>query len=399
MRLGFFTDNHPLLGGAGGIGTYVHVLSEALTKIGHTVHVFSPANSTLRLTPRPGLTIHGVALASGRRGLHARDAARFTWHGHDARLLVAFQLERALAAEVRATGAFDMLEVPEFAGLGVLALRHRHARVLSVRLHGDVRWTRTEGECSTPWAGLSSDPEEESLGRADVVVAPSPAVARRARSLWPTLAHRREIKVVPLPVRLPLLTARHPQREHTDLLLLGRLQHSKGIDVVARALGGLRRPVTVELLGQDTPWLDRTTSSSIVFRDLAGPQHDLRFLGLQPAHVVEDRLGSGALVVFASRRETFGLAAAEALAFGAPTLLPRSDAYSGLGLPPDWDGWYAAEDDEDLRRRITELLEDEDRRTKLSERGRAHASRWSPHLVAEECLRTWFEERTDDLSG
>lgn len=389
MKVALLTDDHPMFGGGGGIGAYVHVLAEALVDQGHQVHVLATAPDAVTFRPRTGLVVQGVTTVSGRRDLSPADAARFTLLHRDARLLVAFRLQRALARVVRDQGRFDVLEVPEYAGMGLLTLRHDYARVLSVRLHGDVRWTRTEDTASSPWLGMAFDPEEQSLARADVIVAPSAAVAARARQLWPRTLDSRAVDVAPLPVHPADFEVMRVPSNGADVVAVGRLQHSKGPDVLARALRRLERTVTVDLLGEDMPWPDGRAPTSEVVRTLAGDRHELHFRGVQSRETVTASLLAAGVAVFTSRRETFGLAAAEALAIGAPTLLPRSAAFAGLDLPEDWDGYYDAEDDAALARQIECLLADDDRRARLGQRGKELAGRWLPDVVAQGYAASW----------
>jgi len=181
--------------------------------------------------------------------------------------------------------------------------------------------------------------------RARVVVVASTALAEDARSLG-----ARDVRVVPNGVRIPARVATADEPPH--VLYAGRLSEEKGVRELARAAEGL--PLVV--VGD-------------------GPLRSLfpRATGLVPPREVGGFYERAAIVVVPSRREGYGVAAREAMAYGRAVVATRvgglvdavEDGVTGVLVPP---GDVAA-----LRRALEELLADGARRNALGAAARAFA--------------------------
>lgn len=107
----------------------------------------------------------------------------------------------------------------------------------------------------------------------------------------------------------------HLSRNGTEdyYLVLSRLVPYKRIDLAIEAFSKLKLPLVVIGDGRDRPQLE----------EMAGP--NVRFLGRQPAHVVEEHLAHCQALIWPGL-EDFGLAPVEAQASGRPVI-----AYAGGG--------------------------------------------------------------------
>jgi glycosyltransferase involved in cell wall biosynthesis len=190
-----------------------------------------------------------------------------------------------------------------------------------------------------PWAFASV------LRRARAVIAPSSALAEAARSLGAG-----EPLLIPSGVHLPVDVVAPDEPPH--VLYVGRLAEEKGV-------------AELEEAARDLPL--------VVVGD--GPLR--RLLPQAVGFVPHDRLGSyyerAAVVVCPSRREGFGVACAEATAYGRPVVASAvgglldhvQDGVTGLLVPPC--------DPSALRAALERLLGDRDLRERLGDAARARA--------------------------
>jgi glycosyltransferase involved in cell wall biosynthesis len=202
---------------------------------------------------------------------------------------------------------------------------------------------------------------------ARVVVTPSRALAGAARALGAS-----DVRALPSGVHLPNVV-REPE-EPPHVLYVGRLAEEKGVLELAEAARGL--PLVV--VGD-------------------GP---LRALLPQSAGFVpHDRVGRyyerASIVVCPSRREGFGVACAEAMAYGRPVVASAvgglldhvEDDVTGLLVPP--------RDPAALRAALVRLLGDADLRARLGAGARRRAEeRFGWEAATQALLETYREART-----
>jgi glycosyltransferase involved in cell wall biosynthesis len=180
------------------------------------------------------------------------------------------------------------------------------------------------------------------LRRASVVVCPSHALAEEARSLG-----ARDPLVIPSGVELPPppgLEAEPPQ-----ILYVGRLSPEKGVLDLVEAAQGM--PLVV---AGDGPLRAHVPGA----------------LGFVPHDRVGSLYGQAAVICCPSHREGFGMACAEAMAYGRPVVASSVgglldlvvDGETGLLVPP---GDVVA-----LRAALARLLGDRELRQRLGEAGR-----------------------------
>jgi glycosyltransferase involved in cell wall biosynthesis len=169
---------------------------------------------------------------------------------------------------------------------------------------------------------------------ADVVVVPSRFAERRLLDLGAPLPAGR-VRVLPPPVPLEPVGAGADDRGHA--LVVSRLAPEKGVDVAIEACLLAGRPLVVAGEG---PELGR-------LRGLA-EGGDVRFEGrVERARLAALRAGAAIALVPSRSAETFGIAAAEAMAAGLPVAASRIGALPELldemALVPPGDAVAMAE--------------------------------------------------------
>jgi glycogen(starch) synthase len=204
------------------------------------------------------------------------------------------------------------------------------------------------------------------LGSARVVICASRALAHEARLLG-----ARDVRVIPGGVEVPAEVG--PEDEPPHVLFAGRLSPEKGVLDLLAAANGL--PLVV--VG-DGP-LRRQVPEA---------------LGFLPHEELVRRYERAAVVACPSRREGFGVVAAEAMAHGRPVVASAvgglldlvADDETGLLVPP---GDVAA-----LRAALERLLGDAALRRRLGEAAREHVrAELSWDVVVEHTLEAYDDAR------
>jgi glycosyltransferase involved in cell wall biosynthesis len=200
------------------------------------------------------------------------------------------------------------------------------------------------------------------LRQARLAICASAALADEARALG-----ARDVRVIPSPVRLPAAVSEADEPPH--VLFVGRLSPEKGVLEFAEATEGLPRVIV-----GDGPLRDRVPES----------------LGAVPSTEVGGFYERASVVCVPSLREGYGMAAAEAMAYGRPVVASAvgglvdlvEDGLTGLLVPPA--------DVTALRAAVERLLGDDELRARLGEAARARAAeRLSPTAAAEATLAAY----------
>lgn len=286
MRVALVTDNYPGHGQAGGIATYTQVVARCLVRLGHDVYVFAGGGSGVDV--EAGVIRHLVPPVGDAGALGP-------------------VIEQVAARG----GPFDVLETPEFRALGAVAVGRRDiARCLTARLHGAETIL---GHRPEMWSDRPENPELAVTHAADVVTAPSLAAVQMTDDAWGSDLRSRAIVVPnPGPEEMPLAEV----RPRYDLGFFGRLEPRKGVDVLARVLADIGRPLSVVVAGADHPWGDGETGLGL----LRSSGATVTYLGVLDHDEVMTALNRVRIAVVPSRRESFGLTLLEAMAAGVPAV-------------------------------------------------------------------------------
>ncbi|MFL5958785.1 MAG: glycosyltransferase family 4 protein [Gaiellaceae bacterium] len=195
--------------------------------------------------------------------------------------------------------------------------------------------------------------------RAVICVSETVAAAVRAAGL--------DVVVIPNGVRVPDEVG--PPAKPPEVLYVGRLSPEKNVDTLVEAVGDLNLVVA-----GDGPLRGRVPNT----------------LGAVPHAEVERLLERATVVVAPCEREGFGLAAAEAMAFGRPVVAAAGgallelvvDGETGLLVPP--------RDASALREAVQRLLADAELRDRLGRTARARArERFGWESVIERTLEVY----------
>lgn len=188
-----------------------------------------------------------------------------------------------------------------------------------------------------------------------------------------------QLDICPPVVREPLAPAPVPPIPRKGGLFVGRLAQEKGVECLVQAWHGVPYPLTI--IG-DGPLADD-------LKRAAPPQ--ARFLGWQPPEVVSFHMHRAALLAFPSLcYESFGFAAAEAMAHGLPVLAATGGSVEetleegrtgALAPPGDAAAWRA---------RLLELLPQPDRLAAMGQAGLAvFNERYSRKAALDRRLRIY----------
>jgi glycosyltransferase involved in cell wall biosynthesis len=240
---------------------------------------------------------------------------------------------RALAA-ARSAGARVVLHLHQYrlvCAIGVCYTRgaectrcHGRDTLPGVRLRcrGNLSEAATYGAALSLW-------QHRLLEQADALIVPSEFARERLRALGAPLPWDR-VHVLPPPLRalskpsghgraLPRENARSESGTRSYALVASRLAPEKGVDVAIAACRLAGIPLVIAGEGPELPAL----------RELAG-DGDVRFTGrINDAELAGLRAGASVALVPSRSAETFGMAAAEAMAAGLPV------AASGVGALPE----------------------------------------------------------------
>jgi glycosyltransferase involved in cell wall biosynthesis len=297
-------------------------------------HLHEPAELLVRDSASIGRTAAALGLLRG--GLQPGEVAQAVRLG-GARIVHAHNLHpafgwRALAA-ARAAGARIVLHLHQYRLVCAIGVCYTHG----------AECTRCHGRDTGPGVRLNcrgSLPEAAAYGaalslwqrrlveQADAVIVPSEFARERLRALGAKLPWDR-VHVLPPPVRAQAWSPAQPNVEvapspRSYALVASRLAPEKGVDVAIAAcrLAGL--PLVV---AGDGPEL-------AALRELAGQGGgggDVRFIGrVDDAELARLRAGASIALVPSRSAETFGIAAAEAMACGLPVVASRIGALPEL---------------------------------------------------------------------
>jgi glycosyltransferase involved in cell wall biosynthesis len=179
---------------------------------------------------------------------------------------------------------------------------------------------------------------------------------------------------------------------HRSILYVGRLSRIKRLDLLLRSFALVRKKasdLTLILAGPDSeriqPELERLTHQLSIYRSVV-------FTGMQNRAELNNLFRHAHVVALVSQRENFGVAAAEAMAHGVPTVLTR---HVGIAREAEKAGGAVVVEDypEAVAEGLLGLIHDFDRARTMSISAQNFVqSQYSPSRVAEMfvCVYKWI---------
>jgi glycosyltransferase involved in cell wall biosynthesis len=341
----------------------------------------------------------GAALGLLRGGLRPHDVANAV-SSAGARVVHAHNLQpslgwRALAA-AREAGARVVLHLHQYrlvCAIGVCFTRGAEC----TRCHGrnTLPGVRLNCRASVPEAGAYATSlalwQRRIVEQADAFVVPSVFARERLRALGAPLPWDR-VHVVAPPVRALAHGAQsvgpHAEGdagEGSYALVVSRLAPEKGVDVAIDAcrLAGMQLVIAGD--GPQRAELEAQARAHLAPPGAAGPaRRAVMFAGrVDDGELARLRAGASIALVPSRSAETFGLAAAEAMAAGLPVAASRAGA---LGELLDDDDLVAPGDAQALAQSIVALAGDRARGARNVERVRAVCA---PAVVADALARVY----------
>ncbi len=297
-------------------------------------HLDEPAELLARDSAELGrLRAAGGLLAGGLQPDEVARAVRLSRarvvHAHNVQPALGW---RALAA-ARAAGARVVLQLHQYrlvCAIGVCFTRgadctrcHGRDTLPGIRLNcrGSLPEALAYGASLALW-------QRRLVEQADVVIVPSVFARERLRELGAPLAWSR-VHVLAPPVRMPMqVSPTGAVAEGPYALVAARLAVEKGVDVAIDACRMIAMPLVIAGDGPEYASLRERVRGS-----------DVRFAGrVEESELARLRAGATIALVPSRAGETFGLAAAEAMAAGLPVVASRVGALPELveeeGLVP-----------------------------------------------------------------
>jgi glycosyltransferase involved in cell wall biosynthesis len=225
-------------------------------------------------------------------------------------------------------GPFDVIEAPDFHGLGTFLPRRR--TILQLQTPAAVI-AREDPRTPEPTRGTTWL-ERRGVRRATSVLSISQLLVDELRGMgW--LGDRSVDVVAPL-VDLDAPPLGPPRGDPPTVLGIGRIEPRKGFDLLVDAVASTATAgVRLELAGADTPDAEGRRWSADLVRHAEGRGVDLVLLGQVDRDGVRAALARSSVVAIPSTFDSFNLAGLEALAAGRPVVLsPR------VGLAERADG-------------------------------------------------------------
>jgi 1,2-diacylglycerol 3-alpha-glucosyltransferase len=161
---------------------------------------------------------------------------------------------------------------------------------------------------------------------------------------------------------------------------VGRVAHEKNIEFLVNVFVEVRRTVPAAMLVIAGEGPARESLRQMVAR--LGLERDVHFAGyLDRNTALLDCYAAANVFVFASRTETQGLVLLEAMAQGAP-IVSTAELGTRSVLKPGCGALVVEEKLQPFSAAVARLLQDENLRNDLAERGRTYAKTWSSAVMA-----------------
>lgn len=382
MHICFISLDYPSTSSGGGVGNQVRAIGSGLVREGHAVSVIALKQKGIPdFSVDNGVRVHGISVGP----LH--------WYisktpGVSSLLTMGLrELEYGWATyrkvmRVHSEKDIDLIEGTESGAL-LTALLFREAPVI-IRLHGEhytfYKYTsELRLSISLRFARFL---QRAAMKTCLLLTSPSRTHALEIRSELGR--NSPPIVVLPNVLSFPISeTETRPfdtqeKDKEQVVLFVGRLDRVKGIMPFLKAARLISRElprVKFTLVGGEHPTLNLRDLKKLVAA--CGMTRSVRFLGYLEHEKLAEQYRSASVCVVPSYYETFGLAALEAMSFGAPVVASDvgglkevvEDGITGFLVPPG--------DHYILANRVVQILGDRELRIRMGSAGR------------EQCLKRW----------
>jgi len=353
ISTGYFPEN------GGGIGTYIHNLSQGLVKLGHVVHVFTSTEQSNDTTDKVnGVFIHRFVKRT--LPIIEHKVPGLFW---------SLQLYLAIKKQHKKS-AFDLIEFPNWEAPGFISQYLMNIPIV-VRLHTPFFETlsldsnqNTFGDKFTCWL------EEKSCKKAQQLVASTHCHAKTIIDEY----HINKADIEILPLGIVDKTTEKQANQLTDnrfrMLYVSRLENRKGTLAFLTSLPEIYKQyknIQVDIIGSDRPHAPGGVKFQQYFKQHFNDLSEVvTFHGFVDDETLDSFYKKADVFVVPSVYESFGLIYVEAMMYSLPSI-----ATIGGGIPEvitdGVDGFLTdINDSEQISTRVLELINDDQQRNKVA---------------------------------
>ena len=317
MHVGLYSPSWPPGELPNGVVTYVRIVRAELMRRGHRVTIFSGHC-------RPDSAEQVLHVNVGNRWPLWRALQRRIGRGWNSEYDFGPRIARAVK-RLHDRDPLDVFEMEESFGWCADVARHTPVPLV-VKLHGPAFLSLVELDRDVARRNARVEAEGAALRSARAIIAPSRSTMLDTAKKYSLL--QSEVVSIPNPIdAVAEALVWHAGAEWADdVLFVGRFDYGKGGDVAIRAfarLASTRPRLRLTFVGPDQG-LSLAEGGMQHFADYLrlnvepGVATRIRFLGTRPAQEVQRLRLQCAVVLLASRRESFGYVVAEAMMQGCP---------------------------------------------------------------------------------
>jgi glycosyltransferase involved in cell wall biosynthesis len=391
LKICFVTIDYHSKQGGGGIGSYIHTLSNELCSSGHDVSIIcggkgkNPEYENIN-----GLKIHRVCMGNIHYYLSKMPLVKsvFTLPVRELEWSYAFWKK---VKEINKQERFDLIESCETGNLFSTLFPHKCPWI--IRAHGA---TYSFKKYSGEHIGLSEKIDRllqrYCMKHATALSAPS---RFQAGEIEAEIKGAQTVEVIPNPVDHMFFNLREPRAEMSapkpkkKILYTGRIELRKGTLVLLKAMEHVIKEYEgVELIIAGGHHVSISQGMLDAALDSGGIRKYVKLLGhVERSHII-DLSRECDIFAMPSYYETFCISAAEAMACAKPvvgtsgTALPElvEDGRTGLLVPPG--------DDRALAEALLKLLNDDELERQMGEAGSEKVSRgYQPSFIYKETVK------------
>ncbi len=309
--------------------------------------------------------------------------------GNEAKLLNAFSILAAVRAACSKGRKFDIVESPDMGMLGALVKADGLANTYAVRLHTSFGLNNLN-QPTLSWSTFGEAQRNHAIA-ADVITVPTFSAREAIAKAWGVSLER--AVVIPNPVKRVARSSLASSQNYSGVMF-GRLVYEKGIDIVAKVVGRIRNRVpqfTLHFVGPDLAWSEEENASDIILKlaSMSGGQHSVFFHPPMRHTDLIPFVRRHNFCVFPSRNETFGLALAEAISWGVPSIASNIPPFVELVGSSNCCIFAETENVDSFYAAMIYALENPNLIPEMVERGLQTACRWYPEQVVDELLKAW----------